>query len=380
MRKIYKSLLCSILICAISFVSYAADLNELQDQKSNIQSQLDESNNQLNDVNNELTDNLQQIQKLDESIQETQENLDKLDSEISAKEQEIATKQEELDEITKKYDTQKELLDARLIAMYETDNTNYLDVVLGSSSISDFISTYYLISELTSYDMDLLELVENQRKQIEQKNLELNIEKDKLEQEKSSAQKTQIALSNTKILRQNYIDKLSQEEQDLQAKIDEYNNQINQVEAEIRKLALTVSFGEDYRGGPMQWPINGHYTITSNYGMRVHPITGVYKLHTGVDISATTGDDFTAMADGIVVKAEYNSAYGNMVIIDHGGGVQTLYAHGSQIIAQVGQEVKAGDIVLKVGSTGYSTGPHAHFEVRVNGSPVNPLDYVTKPE
>ena len=191
---------------------------------------------------------------------------------------------------------------------------------------------------------------------------------------------TQIALSNTKILRQNYIDKLSQEEQDLQAKIDEYNNQINQVEAEIRKLALTVSFGEDYRGGPMQWPINGHYTITSNYGMRVHPITGVYKLHTGVDISATTGDDFTAMADGIVVKAEYNSAYGNMVIIDHGGGVQTLYAHGSQIIAQVGQEVKAGDIVLKVGSTGYSTGPHAHFEVRVNGSPVNPLDYVTKPE
>ncbi len=130
----------------------------------------------------------------------------------------------------------------------------------------------------------------------------------------------------------------------------------------------------------MQWPIYGHYTITSNYGMRTHPITGVYKLHTGVDISATIGSDFTAIADGIVVKAEYNGAYGNMVIIDHGGGVQTLYAHGSQIIAQVGQEVKAGDIVLKVGSTGYSTGPHAHFEVRINGSPVNPLDYVSIPQ
>ena len=130
----------------------------------------------------------------------------------------------------------------------------------------------------------------------------------------------------------------------------------------------------------MQWPINGHYTITSNYGMRVHPITGIYKLHTGVDISATIGDDFTAMADGIVVKAEYNAAYGNMVIIDHGGGVQTLYAHGSQIIAQVRQEVKAGDVVLKVGSTGYSTGPHAHFEIRVNGETVNPLDYVSIPE
>ena len=380
MRKISKSLICSVLVCAISFVSYAADLNELQDQKSQIQNQIDESNSQLSEVNDELTDNLKQIQKLDESIQTTQATLDELNKEITIKEQEIAEKQEELDKVTEKYDTQKELLDARLVAMYETENTNYLDVVLGSSSISDFISTYYLISELTSYDMDLLELVENQRKQIEQKNLELNTEKSKLEQEKITQQKTQIALSNTKVLRQNYIDKLSQEEQNLQAKIDEYNNQINAIENEIKKLALTISFGEDYKGGTMQWPINGHYTITSNYGMRVHPITGVYKLHTGVDISASTGDDFTAMADGIVVKAEYNAAYGNMVIIDHGGGVQTLYAHGSQIIAQVGQEVKAGDVVLKVGSTGYSTGPHAHFEVRINGNPVNPLDYVSKPE
>ena len=380
MRKIYKILLCSILICATSFVSNAADLNELQNQKSDIQTQLDESNNQLTDVNNELTENLTQIQKLDESIQTTQDELNSLENEISSKEKEIAEVEEKLDNIVKKYNSQKKLLDARLIAMYETDNTNYLDVVLGSKSISDFISSYYLISELTSYDIDLLEVVENQRKQIEEQSAKLNTQKNNLEQEKATQQKKQIALSNTKILRQNYIDKLSAQEQEIQSKIDEYNEQINNIEAEIKKLALTVSFGEDYRGGAMQWPINGHYTVTSNYGMRTHPITGVYKLHTGVDISATIGDNFTAMANGIVVKAEYNSAYGNMVIIDHGGGVQTLYAHGSQIVAQVGQEVKAGDVVLKVGSTGYSTGPHAHFEVRINGNPVNPLDYVKIPE
>mgnify|MGYP004600611903 CR=1 FL=1 len=380
MRKIYKILLCSILICATSFVSNAADLNELQNQKSDIQTQLDESNNQLTDVNNELTENLTQIQKLDESIQTTQDELNSLENEISSKEKEIAEVEEKLDNIVKKYNSQKKLLDARLIAMYETDNTNYLDVVLGSKSISDFISSYYLISELTSYDIDLLEVVENQRKQIEEQSAKLNTQKNNLEQEKATQQKKQIALSNTKILRQNYIDKLSAQEQEIQSKIDEYNEQINNIEAEIKKLALTVSFGEDYRGGAMQWPINGHYTVTSNYGMRTHPITGVYKLHTGVDISATIGDNFTAMADGIVVKAEYNSAYGNMVIIDHGGGVQTLYAHGSQIVAQVGQEVKAGDVILKVGSTGYSTGPHAHFEVRINGNPVNPLDYVKIPE
>lgn len=271
MRKVYKILLCSILICATSFVSYAVDLNELQEQKDNIQSQIDESNNQLIDVNNELTDNLKQIQKLDESILSTQNSLDELNSKITQKENEISKIEKKLEKITQKYNSQKELLDERLVAMYETENTNYLDVVLGSKSVSDFISSYYLISELTSYDMDLLELVEDQRKQIEEQNLKLSTQKSTLEQEKTTQQKTQIALSNTKILRQNYIEKLSQEEQELQAKIDEYNNQINTVETEIKKLASIVTFGEDYKGGPMQWPINGHYTITSNYGMRTHP-------------------------------------------------------------------------------------------------------------
>ena len=380
MRKICKSIIICTFLCTFSFVSYAADLNELQSQKNEIQTQIDESNSQLNDVNDELTDNLKQIQKLDESIQSSEENIEKLNEEITKKENEIQQIESELEKVTEKYNTQKALLDERLVEMYENDNVKYLDVILKSKSFSDFVSNYYIISELTEYDMDLLEIVDDQRKEIEQKNLKLSSQKDSLEQEKSTQKKTQIALSNTKVLRKNYVLKLSQEEQDLQAKIDEYNNQVNQIEEEIKKLAVTASFGEEYRGGTMQWPIYGHYTITSNYGMRTHPITGVYKLHTGVDISATIGSDFTAIADGIVVKAEYNGAYGNMVIIDHGGGVQTLYAHGSQIIAQVGQEVKAGDIVLKVGSTGYSTGPHAHFEVRINGSPVNPLDYVSIPQ
>ena len=380
MRKICKSIMICTFLCTFSFVSYAADLNELQSQKNEIQTQIDESNSQLNDVNDELTDNLKQIQKLDESIQSSEENIEKLNEEITKKENEIQQIESELKKVTEKYNTQKALLDERLVEMYENDNVKYLDVILKSKSFSDFVSNYYIISELTEYDMDLLEIVDDQRKEIEQKNLKLSSQKDSLEQEKSTQKKTQIALSNTKVLRKNYVLKLNQEEQDLQAKIDEYNNQVNQIEEEIKKLAVTASFGEEYRGGTMQWPIYGHYTITSNYGMRTHPITGVYKLHTGVDISATIGSDFTAIADGIVVKAEYNGAYGNMVIIDHGGGVQTLYAHGSQIIAQVGQEVKAGDIVLKVGSTGYSTGPHAHFEVRINGSPVNPLDYVSIPQ
>lgn len=130
--------------------------------------------------------------------------------------------------------------------------------------------------------------------------------------------------------------------------------------------------------GALAWPVPGYTSITSKYGMRIHPISGVYKLHTGVDIGADPGAYFVAANDGVVVKSVYNASYGNMVVIDHGGGLATLYAHGQQRLVEEGETVKRGQPVLVVGSTGISTGPHAHFEVRVNGSWVDPLDYILK--
>ena len=122
----------------------------------------------------------------------------------------------------------------------------------------------------------------------------------------------------------------------------------------------------------------GYTRITSEFGMRLHPILKVYKLHTGIDIGAPMGANFIAASNGVVVKAGENSAYGKMVVIDHGGGITTLYAHGSEILVNVGDEVRRGQAILKVGSSGYSTGPHAHFEVRVNGEYVQPLNFLKK--
>ena len=380
MQKTYKIILISTLLLCITTPLFAADLNELQNQKTEIQEQINKTTEELNSVNDDLTENLKQIQSLDENINTNEETIKELNEEILKIETEIKNIEKELETATNVYTKQKNLLDSRLVEIYEAGDTNYLEIVLGAKNISDFFATYYIVSELTSYDIELLEFVENKKNEIEQNKKRIDEQRQNLEKKERTAAKTKIALSNTKVLRQNYISKLSQEEQELQAKIDEYNSQINSIETEIRGLAKIINFGEDYSGGPMKWPIDGHYTITSNYGMRVHPITGVYKLHTGVDISASMGTEFTAIANGVVVKAEYNSAYGNMVIIDHGGGVQTLYAHGSEIVATLGQVVNAGDVVLKVGSTGYSTGPHAHFEVRINGNPMNPLDYVSIPE
>ncbi len=146
----------------------------------------------------------------------------------------------------------------------------------------------------------------------------------------------------------------------------------------IRKgFTFLPNFSNNVFGGDdFIWPIPGYETVTSEFGYRTHPITGVYKLHTGTDVGAPEGADFVAMADGIVVTAGYNTAYGNMVMISHGNGIITLYAHGSKLLVKTNDVIKQGDPVLKVGSTGYSTGPHAHFEVRINDEYVNPMEFL----
>ena len=267
-------------------------------------------------------------------------------------------------------------MEKRLVAIYESGDTNYIDVLLKSSDLSEFLSNYYLISEITSLDKELLNEVEAEKKEIELSKQKLEKNQESLATALQTQTKTSTVLQNTKTLRENYVSRLSEEEKAKQAQIDEITQQYDAINDQILELAKQ-GLDTEYIGGVLAWPVPGYTKITSNYGMRVHPITGQYKLHTGVDISAPIGANFVAANDGIVTKAEYNTAYGNMVIIDHGGGISTLYAHGSEILVTVGQTVKRNDPILKVGSTGYSTGPHAHFEVRINGVVTNPIEYIT---
>ena len=275
-----------------------------------------------------------------------------------------------------RYKNQKDLLEKRLVAMYEIGDASYLEFLLSSKSISNFVSNYYMVTEVISTDNQLLEVVEQEKKYNERVKKSLEIQKANLQANQETIEKTTIALSNSVVLKNKRIATLNAEEQGLAAAIEEYQNAINEIETEIRLLAL-ANISEEYVGGVMAWPVPGYYTITSQYGMRTHPITGIYKLHTGTDIGAPYGSEFIAANDGVVIKAAYNRAYGNMVIVDHGGGITTLYAHGSEILVQEGDTVFQGDPILNVGSTGYSTGAHAHFEVRINGEYVDPLEYIT---
>ena len=377
MRKIIATILILVIVSGLCICVYAQDLTGLQEQSSEITEALNETNNRLQAVQEQLSTNMQQLQDLDNQIAQSQEELNTINTDIDKLMAQIEENEEKLIKTQEEYDSIQELLDARLVKMYEAPRFQLLQVLLEAENVTDFLSTYYAMKELAEYDAELLETVKKQKQDIETTKQILADKKQQVITNKQTQQKKTQVLANTKTMREYYISKLSTEEQELQAKIDEYNNQVASIEAEIKLLALN-SISEDYIGGAMIWPVPGYTGITSEYGMRVHPITGAYKLHTGVDIGAPLGANFVAAANGIVSKATFNVAYGNMVIIDHGGGVQTLYAHGSEILVQLGQTVSAGTEVLKVGSTGYSTGPHAHFEIRINGQTINPLDYLLK--
>lgn len=391
MRKILCIVL-AFVVCSFSIIPFVyAEDNEtntsntnstnnqtdLHTQQQELQNQINEATGQLEDVQDELSENLQQVQKLDERITNSQTELNELNTKITELQTSIDEVSGRLKTAEDRYNRQQEILETRLVAMYEAGETNYLDVILSSRSISDFLSNYFLITELAGYETDLLDDMEEQKDKIDKEKKDLDDTQKELATIKANQTKTAKVLENTKSVRQNFINKLTDDEKNIQAQIDEYNRQFEEINNEILALALE-GLDTQYIGGVFAWPTPGYTRITSKYGMRTHPITGVYKLHTGVDIGAPMGASFVAANDGIVVKAGYNGAYGNMVIIDHGGGIQTLYAHGSEIMVKVGDVVKKGEtVVLKVGSTGYSTGAHAHFEVRLNGVVTDPMPYIT---
>ena len=376
-----RRFICSVLafiICSFSILTYvyAEEVTDLQTEQERLQNEINDANQDLENVQTEISQNLEQVQKLDEKIQTSQTELEGLNAKITELQEQITDVEGKLEIEEERYGRQKDLLETRLVEMYETSETEYLDVILTSRSISEFLSNYFLITELTNYDTDLLNDVKMQKDEIELEKNKLNKAKEEYSTIKQNQLRTARVLENTKSLRENYISKLSEEERGIQAQIDDYNRQFEQVNAEILAIAAK-GLDTKYIGGELAWPVPGYTRISSKFGMRLHPIFHVNKLHTGLDIGAPMGANFVAANDGIVTKAEMSSGYGNMVMIDHGGGISTLYAHGSEILVKAGQIVKRGEPVLKVGSTGFSTGAHAHFEVRINGVVTDPLPYVT---
>lgn len=385
MKRVIKfNLIILIIICLMSNFAYIyADedestnkLDDLQIQKNEIENQIEESNKQVEFIESQLSQTVVEISEITQEIYDKEVEIKALEAQEIELNEYIAKMEQELIDSNERYEKQETLLKKRLVAMYEMGETTYLDFLFSAKNISDFLSNYYIIAEIGKSDKELLNDIKAEKKYNKLVKQSLEMQKGILTANKKNIEKMSISLSNMNVIKNKKMQNLTEEEIEMQKQVQEYQEQIKEIETEIRLLTV-AEVGEEYVGGKMAWPVPGYTRITSAFGMRTHPITGVYKLHTGTDIGAPMGATFIAANDGVVVKAGYNTAYGNMVIIDHGGGVSTLYAHGSEILVEAGQTVTTGTPVLKVGSTGYSTGAHAHFEVRVNGEYLNPLEFIT---
>lgn len=377
-KKVY--IFACIIILIVSTVTYSvrgATVEEvLQDKKNEITNKLDDANTELENVQGEIGSVSEQIQKLNDKIASYQQEIAILNIKVSELEKNIEINKQELQVAEVNYAKQKDLLEKRIVAMYEAGETLYLDVLLSSKTIEDFISTYYVLSEISKYDQELLDDVTAEKQRIEQQRDSLAKQQEELKVALADKEKTAVTLTNTKTVRNNYLNELTDKEKELQEEVEQFEEEMEKLEYEILNVSL-ASFGDDYAGGEMAWPTPGYKTITSKYGMRMHPIFNVYRMHTGVDIGAPLGAEIIAVNDGVVTLSAYSSSYGYYIMVDHGGGVVTLYAHSSKLIASEGDIVKRGDVIALVGSTGWSTGPHLHFEVRINGATQDPLPYIT---
>ena len=352
----------------------------LEEQRDELEEKIQESNTKLEYVQTELSDTLLKLQELEDSILDYENEINNLGIQITDVEEKINSINKDLLENKEIYDKRERTLKKRVVAMYEAGDVSYIDLLLSSDSIIDFISNYFMIEELIEYDNSLLNEMESSRIKIENMKNEQEQKEKELRTSRKKINQTKILLQNTKVERQVYLAQLTEEEKAIQEEIEKYKEEQRQIENEIlAALNWTGTMAIQFTGGAMIWPIamEGTY-ITSGYGYRTHPIQGVYKIHAGIDISGYNvfGAPAVAAADGIVIYAGWISGYGNCVIISHGNGIVTLYGHGAELVTTTGATVKQGDVIMKVGSTGNSTGPHLHFEVRVNGAVVNPIPYL----
>ena len=358
----------------------------LNEQKEQVAEELAKAEEQLTYVQDELSEAIVQLLQMDDKINEYQASLDEVSSKYEELQQKVAESEAQLAEAEEKYESKLNLLKKRLVAIYKNGETKYLDVLMNSKSIIDFVSKYYAVQKIAEMDSQTIEELKEQKLNLEKINNKLEEDKAQMKLTKIEAEKQTVVLTNTRTVYENQKNSLSESEKQLNAQIETYKKQQEELENLIRYTISGSTYELKYSGGVMIWPTLESSYITSPYGSRLHPIQGIVKNHDGIDIGGKMGDPVYAAADGIVIYSQFNTGgYGNMVMIDHGlnsNGVKivTLYAHGNKLLKNVGDTVKQGDIIMEMGSTGNSTGPHVHFEVRENGTHVDPKNYLSASE
>ena len=408
--KILGGLIIAIVVSQYNVIVYADEISNLKDEKSSNAGQIKEAEDKKEQVSQEKSETLQQVEEIQTQISDYENQINELDTKISDLNNQISDAENQINQKQEDYDKQQELLEKRLVATYEAGETSFLDVLLSSQSLTDLISNYYLISEIAEADTNLMKKLEDEKKQIENAKTTLETSKKELDSSKAEKQSMTVQLESAKAEKNTYVAQLSSQEQELQSQIDELEEANKAIDAEIkqkqaemqRKLeeykkqqansssgsssgGSSSSGGTSTGGGPVSnsgfiYPVPSAYTRITT---RMYYSSGRY--HGAVDFGSAgiNGQPVYAVADGIVYTAKaLTTSYGNYVIILHDNGLYTLYAHGQagSIRVSEGQRVTQGQQIMNVGSTGNSTGPHLHFEVRTSpglyANRVNPENYL----
>ena len=416
MNKFFKVISTIIIITILLTynVSMADNKTELQKEKSNLANEINEAEKNLKNIEKEKSQTLLQVESLISQITDYQSEINDLEDEISGLQKTISQLEKQIEEDEEKYKKQKNNLNERLITLYENGETTYLDVLLSSNSLTDFISNYYIVSELTNYDIEMLQAIEDEKNKIENEKKENEDKKQKLNSAKISKEAKASALEIAKKEKQIKAKELSEEEKTTQKEIEEMKEDSLEIDKKLKKiaqeeaeaarkaaeLAAKKAKEETNKKSSSSSSSNDMNTVVSSSSGAgyIFPVMGLSKAnirskifpsyagHTGVDVNINvTGKKVVAVKSGTVVistaKKDSNGnyrSYGEYVVINHHDGTMTLYAHmlsGSRTVSE-NQKVSQGQVIGTVGSTGNSTGNHLHFEVRLNGKIVNPLPYL----
>ena len=342
-------------------------LNNKNKQKEQIQEELDQSKKDLEAAEKELN-------ALDQKIYQAGVELNQLTGELNETKAEIVKGLEELEQLKKDIEKQNDDLNARLRSMYKNGDVGMLSVVFGSSSMSDVLTNMDMVQRIYNADAELLKSIQEQYDLVDAQNRKLEALKVQLEEQQAVIAEKKSALEADEAEARARRNALQADADSLQKQYDAVKKEADSISETIKVLQ---SQNTQYIGGAMCWPSQASTRITSPFGWRYLSLLGGRNYHTGVDIGAAGGTNILAANSGKVIKAGWNNSYGYMVMVDHGGGIVTLYAHSSKLLVKTGDVVTRGQAIALIGSTGMSTGNHLHFEVRVNGKYQNPLNYIT---
>ncbi len=390
-RKIVKSIVALSIVAAVGITNFtyvdAANIQELEEEKKEAESKKEEAQGILDQLTAEQSDIISAIKELDSKVEDYTNQIVELEAKKVDLEADIEVTKEELAAAQADEQAQYEAMKLHIQYSYENGNVEYMDTLFTSAEVSDMVNKSEYVEQIYKYDSQMLNNLIAVRKLIADTQI-------KLEADLASVEAVEEELNDSKEALQVMIDGKQKQVDNYGNSMDEYEDLVAKYQADIEATDAAIAEAEEkerqrlaalaaqggggnqtyYTGGALGWPVPGNYTYISSYfGPR--SLLGM-SFHHGIDIPCPTGTPIYAAEGGTVITAGWSYSLGNYVVIDHGGGMTTVYGHNSAFAVSYGTVVAKGQVIAYAGSTGQSTGPHCHIAVRINGSYVDPLPYL----